>query len=92
MPDKFTTCLWFDTQAGEAAQFYTSVFPDGDEGRKACGWLADRYGVAWQVVPKVLKGMMADPDGERADRVVRAMMGMKKMDVAALTRAYEGGE
>jgi predicted 3-demethylubiquinone-9 3-methyltransferase (glyoxalase superfamily) len=53
-----------------------------------CGWLRDRYGVAWQIVPTVLGEMITDPDRERARRVTEAMLQMKKLDIAALERAY----
>lgn len=56
-----------------------------------CGWLTDRYGYSWQIAPEVLPAMLADPDRERAGRVMRAMMGMVKLDIAALQRAYDGG-
>jgi predicted 3-demethylubiquinone-9 3-methyltransferase (glyoxalase superfamily) len=148
--------LWFDTEAEEAAAFYTSIFPrsrivevvryteagpgpagevvtatfeldgqrfvainggtpmpytealsleivchdqeevdhywdrllDGGEASQ-CGWLKDRYGVSWQVVPAELGELFADPDRERADRVMRAMLGMAKLDIAALRRAAD---
>lgn len=53
-----------------------------------CGWLRDRYGVSWQIVPAQLIGMMKDPDRERARRVTEAMLQMKKLDIAALERAH----
>jgi len=56
----------------------------------ACGWLADRWGITWQIVPSVLPRYLGDPDRARATRVMQAMMGMVKLDVAALTRAWEG--
>ncbi len=56
---------------------------------EACGWLKDRYGVSWQIVPRELGGMMSS-GGERAARVVAAFLGMKKMDLAALKKAFEG--
>jgi predicted 3-demethylubiquinone-9 3-methyltransferase (glyoxalase superfamily) len=56
-----------------------------------CGWLRDRYGLCWQIVPKILGEMMKDPDRTRATRVAEAMMGMVKLDVAGLREAYEGG-
>ena len=55
-----------------------------------CGWLKDRYGVSWQIVPAALAGMMRDPDRERARRVTRAMLKMKKLDIAELQAAYRG--
>ena len=158
---KITPCLWFDTQAEEAAQFYVSIFKNakiraisryakaGHEihGRQPgsvmtvafeidgqafvalnggphfkfneaislqincetqeeidhfwnkltangqagpCGWLKDRYGVSWQVVPAVLPEMLMDPDAEKVERVTKAFLQMKKFDVAALERAHAG--
>ena len=159
----FTTCLWFDDQAEEAARFYTSVFrnsriggitrygesgarvsgrPKGsvmtvdfeaagqkfmglnggpqfkfseaisivvncesqeeiDEywakltagGRESvCGWLTDKYGLSWQVVPAELDRMMQDKDPARTERVMAAVLTMKKLDLDALRRAYRGEE
>ena len=56
----------------------------------ACGWLKDRFGLAWQIVPRILGEMMLDEDRERADRVMKAMMGMVKLDIARLKQAYQG--
>ena len=55
-----------------------------------CGWLKDRYGVSWQIVPTVLGEMMKDPDRNRAKRAMEAMLGMVKLDIAGLQRAYDG--
>jgi predicted 3-demethylubiquinone-9 3-methyltransferase (glyoxalase superfamily) len=55
-----------------------------------CGWLRDRYGLSWQIVPTVLGEMMKDPDPDRARRVMEAMLQMKKLDIAGLERAYAG--
>lgn len=55
-----------------------------------CGWLKDRYGVSWQIVPKTLVELMNDPDPAKAGRVVQAMLGMRKIDVQGLRDAYEG--
>ena len=64
----------------------------GDGGKpQACGWLIDRFGVRWQIVPKVLDGMMRDADRARAKRVADAMLKMVKLDVAALESAYRSG-
>jgi predicted 3-demethylubiquinone-9 3-methyltransferase (glyoxalase superfamily) len=56
----------------------------------ACGWITDKFGVTWQVVPDVLNGYITDPDAVKAQRAMKAMMGMIKLDFATLTRAYEG--
>lgn len=156
---KITPCLWFDTQAEEAANFYTSLFPSsrivgvsrfgqagprpegmvmtvdfeldgqpfvalnggpefnfneaisfqvscetqdevddfwnrlsegGEEG--PCGWLKDRYGVSWQVVPTRLYELIADPDREKSQRVMRAMLSMGKIEIDGLERAAAGEE
>lgn len=158
---KITPCLWFDTQAEEAANFYVSIFrnsrlarisrygkegfeihgkkpgsvmtvefeiegqtivalnggphfkfneaisfqvhcetqeevdyfwnrltKDGEEG--PCGWLKDKYGLSWQIVPTVLPKMLEDADSEKAQRVTKAFLQMKKFDIEELKRAYEG--
>ena len=61
---------------------------DGGE-KVQCGWLTDRFGVSWQIVPTVLLEMISDKDTKRADRVMEAMMEMKKLDFAGLQAAYE---
>ena len=155
--DRITPCLWFDTEAEDAAEFYTSVFPNsrivhvshygsagprpegmvmevefeldgrsflalnggpdfriteaisiqadckdqaevdrlwetlsegGEEG--PCGWLKDRYGVSWQIVPSRMYELIADPDPERAQRAVAAMLQLGKLDLAELERAADG--
>ena len=151
---KITPFLWFDTEGEEAAEFYTSVFPNsqilevtrygsagprpegmvmtvsfeldgqrfvalnggddftfneaisfavecrtqdevdtywsklsdgGEEG--PCGWLKDRYGVSWQIVPTRLPELLSDPDKEKAQRVMEAMLGMTKIEIDELERA-----
>ncbi|MFG2192854.1 VOC family protein [Streptomyces sp. NPDC048639] len=155
--DGFTTCLWFDGQAEEAAHHYLSIFKDSELGRigryteagpgpagsvmvvefelngqkfialnggpqftfneavsfqihcadqaevdyywdrlteggegVACGWLKDKYGVSWQVVPTRLIEMIGDENQEKAHRTTQAMFGMKKFDIAELERVYAG--
>ncbi len=157
MKQRIVPNLWFDTDAEEAAGFYTSVFDDsrivnvthyteagprpagtvmtvefeldgqrfvginggpeftfseavsfqincetqeevdyfwerlsagGSEGQ--CGWLKDRYGLSWQVVPTGIEALFTDPDPERARRAMQAMLGMGKLDIAALRRAADG--
>jgi predicted 3-demethylubiquinone-9 3-methyltransferase (glyoxalase superfamily) len=160
---KITPCLWFDNQAEEAAEFYTSIFrnsrivsisrygeagrevhgklpgtvmtvafeldgqtftalnggpvfqfneaisfqvycetqeevdyyweklsADGDEQAQQCGWLKDKYGASWQVVPTILIEMLSDSDAAKSGRAMQAMLQMKKIDIAALKRAYAG--
>ena len=160
---KITPCLWFDSEAEEAARFYTGVFPNsrivavsrygkagqeihgrppgsvmtvafelegqtftalnggpvftfseavslqimcdtqeevdyywsrlsegGDEKAQQCGWLKDRYGLSWQVVPKVLLAMFADHTSEKSERAMTAMLQMKKLEIDKLERAYAG--
>jgi predicted 3-demethylubiquinone-9 3-methyltransferase (glyoxalase superfamily) len=154
---KISPFLWFDNQAEEAVNFYTSVFRNSKVGRvmrhgdagpgpsgsvmtasfeiegqqfvalnggpmfrfteavsfvvncetqaevdhywdklveggtpQQCGWLKDRFGLSWQVVPTVLVDMMGDQDAAKSGRVVEAMMKMVKIDIPTLRRAYEG--
>lgn len=155
---KITPCLWFDTEAEEAAKFYTSVFPDSsidhvarssidwpggqagdvifveftiagqryqglnggpsdpfndrvslsvacqdqaevdrywealtaDGGEEVmCGWLKDKYGVRWQIVPDAFLAMLRDENTEKSRRGMEAMIQMKKLNIAELKRAYE---
>lgn len=157
--DKITPCLWFESKALEAAQFYTSLLPNsaivdvhrsrtdtpsGAEGTVLlvsftlggrsfqalnggaedkfnnavsmsvrcedqaevdrlwetltadgglpiqCGWLKDKYGLSWQIVPRQLIELISGPDHEKGKRVMHAMMQMVKIDIAALQRAAEG--
>jgi len=160
---RIQTCLWFDDQAEQAAQFYTSIFPNskitgitrygkagfeihrrpagsvmtvdfeldghrfqglnggplfkfneavsfqiicetqeeidrywekltagGDLKAQQCGWLKDRFGMSWQVVPDGMQEMLSDPEAAASQRAFAAMMQMKKVDIAALKRAYDG--
>jgi predicted 3-demethylubiquinone-9 3-methyltransferase (glyoxalase superfamily) len=73
----------------EVDHFWDGLGEGGEPG--PCGWLKDRYGVSWQVIPTALGGLLADPDPERAQRVMKAMLGMGKIEVAALERAAEQG-
>ena len=57
---------------------------------QACGWLKDRYGVSWQVVPQALIELVSDPASEKSQRAMKAMLQMEKIDIAALRRAYDG--
>ncbi|HUK14280.1 MAG TPA: VOC family protein [Thermoanaerobaculaceae bacterium] len=76
-----------DTQA-EVDELWARLGTGGKE--VECGWIKDRYGLAWQIVPRVLGRMIADKDAKKADRVLKAMMGMVKLDIDQLQRAYDG--
>lgn len=76
-----------DDQA-EVDRLWEELTRDGEE--QPCGWLKDRYGVSWQIEPKVLLEMLQDDDADRAARVMRAMLQMKKIDIRTLEEAYEG--
>jgi len=72
----------------EVDYYWERLTADGEE--SMCGWLKDRYGLSWQVIPKALGRYMGDPDREKANRVIQAMLQMQKIDVAALDRAAAG--
>ena len=69
---------------------YWSALLEGGGKEVACGWLIDRYGVRWQIVPAILSEMLRDPDRARSKRATDAMLHMVKLDIAKLKRAYEG--
>ncbi len=78
-----------DTQ-DEVDYFWEKLSEGGDEKAQQCGWLKDKYGVSWQVVPTVLPLMISDADSEKSQRAMAAMLKMKKLDIAELQRAYAG--
>jgi predicted 3-demethylubiquinone-9 3-methyltransferase (glyoxalase superfamily) len=88
---KFTEAISFvvncETQS-ELDEFWQKLSEGGEE--EACGWLKDKFGLSWQIVPTVMVEMLQDPDPERSQRVMQAMMPMKKLDIAALEQAYRG--
>jgi predicted 3-demethylubiquinone-9 3-methyltransferase (glyoxalase superfamily) len=69
---------------------WNALSEGGDPAAQQCGWLKDKYGVSWQIIPNVLAGMIGDPDPEKARRATEAMLKMKKLDISELKRAYEG--
>jgi predicted 3-demethylubiquinone-9 3-methyltransferase (glyoxalase superfamily) len=73
----------------EVDTYWTKLSAGGQEVQ--CGWLKDRFGLSWQVVPTILPRMLQDKDPEKSKRVMAAMLKMKKIDVTALKKAYEGG-
>ena len=74
----------------EIDHYWNKLSEGGDKEAQQCGWLKDKYGLSWQVVPTVLAEMMSDPDKEKSGRAMEAMLQMKKLDIAELKRAYEG--
>ena len=73
----------------ELDQLWSKLSEGGEEGR--CGWLKDRFGVSWQVVPAALGDMMGNPQGGNAGTMMEALLKMNKLDIATLKRAYESG-
>jgi predicted 3-demethylubiquinone-9 3-methyltransferase (glyoxalase superfamily) len=71
----------------EVDELWEKLSEDGEEG--PCGWLKDKYGVSWQVVPRILDEMIRDPDPVKAERVMKAMLQMQKIDIAGLQQAYD---
>ncbi len=76
------------TDQAEVDRYWDALRDGGEEVQ--CGWLKDRYGLSWQVCPADLGGVLGDPDPERADRAIRAMLGMVKLDIAAIRAAADG--
>jgi predicted 3-demethylubiquinone-9 3-methyltransferase (glyoxalase superfamily) len=75
----------------EEIDYYWSKLTEGGE-ESQCGWLKDKYGLAWQVVPADYNVLMNDPDRARADRAMKAVLGMKKIDIAAVNAAADDGD
>jgi predicted 3-demethylubiquinone-9 3-methyltransferase (glyoxalase superfamily) len=73
----------------EVDYFWEKLGEGGNDNAQQCGWLKDRFGVSWQIVPSVLPVLLNDPDPEKAKRVTEAMLQMKKIDIPALEQAYE---
>jgi predicted 3-demethylubiquinone-9 3-methyltransferase (glyoxalase superfamily) len=78
-----------DTQ-GEIDSYWAKLSAGGDPAAQQCGWLKDRFGLSWQVVPRGLAEMLQDPGSAGATRAMTALLKMKKIDVAELERAYAG--
>jgi predicted 3-demethylubiquinone-9 3-methyltransferase (glyoxalase superfamily) len=89
--DPFNHAISFVVNCEDQAEIdhYWNALLDGGQAEQ-CGWLRDRYGVAWQITPTVLGKLLADPDKARAKRAADAMMKMVKIDIAALQKAYDG--
>ncbi len=76
----------------EVDHYWDRLGEGGDPEAQQCGWLADRFGVSWQIVPRQLSEYMSDPDAEKAGRTMQAMLQMKKLDIAGLKLAHDGAE
>jgi predicted 3-demethylubiquinone-9 3-methyltransferase (glyoxalase superfamily) len=74
----------------EVDHYWGELSRGGDEKAQMCGWLKDKYGVSWQIVPRVLIEMINDPDSEKSGRVMEAMLKMKKIEIEKLKGAYAG--
>lgn len=88
---KFTEALSLEVTCEtqqEIDHYWNSLVEGGEEG--PCGWLKDKYGVSWQVTPAVLNEMLSDENDEKAHRAMDAMLQMKKLDLAAIQKAYFG--
>lgn len=90
---KFTEAISFvvncKTQE-EVDELWEKLSEGGDEKAQQCGWLKDKYGLSWQIVPTILGELLQDKDAKKAERVMQAMLQMKKIDIAGLKKAYEG--
>jgi len=73
----------------EVDYFWEKLSEGGDETAQQCGWLKDRYGLSWQIVPQILRRMLQNPNAKASDSVMEALLQMKKLDIARLQQAYE---
>jgi predicted 3-demethylubiquinone-9 3-methyltransferase (glyoxalase superfamily) len=83
--------LYVECETQEEVDTYWNKLAEGaDPKAQQCGWIMDKFGFSWQIIPKALPQLLSDPDKAKADRVMQAMLQMKKIDVAGLQKAYEG--
>ena len=90
---KFTEALSLQVMCDDQKEldyYWDKLSAGGDANAQQCGWVKDKYGLSWQIIPKVLLELVGDPKSEKSQRAMTAMLGMKKLDIAALERAYEG--
>ena len=80
--------VYCETQE-EVDYYWEKLSEGGDEKAQQCGWLKDKYGVSWQIVPTILIKMLKDKDSEKSQRVMKAMLQMHKLDISTLKKAYE---
>ena len=82
--------LYVDCESqAEVDRLWAQLSEGGAESR--CGWLIDRFGLSWQIIPSILPKLLQDPDRAKANRAMKAMLGMAKIDIAALEKAANGG-
>jgi predicted 3-demethylubiquinone-9 3-methyltransferase (glyoxalase superfamily) len=89
---KITPFLWFDhqnCQTQEEVETYWEKLSAGGA-KVECGWIKDKFGLSWQIVPIVLPQFLNDADPQKSGRVLKTMLTMKKLDIRALQKAYEG--
>ncbi len=90
---KFNEAISFqvDCETQEEVDYYWDKLSEGgDEKAQQCGWLKDKYGASWQIVPRILVEMLSDHDSGKSQRAMAAMLQMKKIDINALRQAYAG--
>jgi len=90
---KFTEAISFIVNCenqDELDYYWEKLSEGGDEKAQNCGWLKDKFGVSWQIIPSTLTEMVSDPDPEKSERVMKAMLQMKKIDIKTLMQAHEG--
>jgi predicted 3-demethylubiquinone-9 3-methyltransferase (glyoxalase superfamily) len=89
----FTEAISFqiDCESQDEVDYYWGKLLDDGGEPSQCGWLKDKFGVSWQVVPRRLMELLQDEDSERANRVMQSMLGMVKIEIPELERAYAGG-
>lgn len=85
---QYQSAFYVDCETQEEIDRLWDRLSEGGE-PSVCGWLKDRFGVSWNIVPSVFGELMSDEDDEKTNRVMQAMLGMTKFDIAALLRAYE---
>jgi predicted 3-demethylubiquinone-9 3-methyltransferase (glyoxalase superfamily) len=92
---KFSEAISFQIMCRDQEEvdyYWNKLGQGGDPNAQQCGWLKDKYGLSWQVVPTALVELLGDPDREKSGRAMEAMLKMKKLDIAELERAFEGEE
>ncbi len=90
---KFNEAISFQVSCQDQKEvdyYWEKLSEGGDEKAQQCGWLKDKYGVSWQVVPIVVMALISDPASEKSQRAMAAMLQMKKIDIARLERAHAG--